>query len=606
MLPHEARSGNVVTHDISGAASEASVQVGRSDERVSAVAPKRRFIPLVYTLTHQGYSASTGLVCTGLLLQPIWPKAPLSTLPVMTFGRLILIVVTIAVLGELLHGRRWPRRPPLPGLLLITGLTCGLLVVAVSAVQHGTIRSQGAFYGYVEFVAVVMLLLVVTSLHENSWLPVLLAAAGGSLISDVQALAVGTAHASGSRLSGEFGNPNYLAYATATGTAILLAAQRIARGWWRGAGIVILLLPFTALALTYSRTGAVILGVSIVVIVAQRTTTHRLATAATVALLMSGVAFLTYPLFQRLRTSSDYPAQADKSGWDPNAQGPIGSGPSTLANTAAGGLSVIADTRDSGVSRSIGVVRSGERVVVTFTAISAIAHLPFYFALEDNIRRNGLRQAFSHLTPVRRTLKVRWRPSGDSPDARVYFWSPARHIQFVISRITVARREALAASPTASLVNGLETRLVGSTELPIANNLERLAVASRKAAATFAIQLFLHHPLFGIGWERFDAYAAHQLGVYDPGSAHDEFLSVAAELGIPGVFCVFLCGAGLALRLKRGRFTRVQTVALPPLTGALIGLFFIDAVVTPAVVLPLAATIGVLFTQSRPAIAHRD
>lgn len=566
---------------------------------------RRRPAALVEEPSPDRCRVTISLICVGLLLQPIWSKAPRSTLPVLTFGRITLIVATLALLAELLHRRRLPLQPPLPGLLLIAGLICGLAVVGASAVQHGTIHSQGAFYGYAEFVAVVILLVLVASRDEGSWLPLLLAAAGGSLASDAQALVTGLANASTARLSGEFGNPNYLAYATATGTAILLGAQLVARAWWRAVGLVILALPLTVLALTYSRTGAVILAVSIVVLAAQTPTTHRFAAAAAVALLLSGGAVLTYPLFQRLRTQSDYPAKADRSGWDPAAQGPIGSGPSKLSNTSAGELRVVANARGSGVSHPIGAVRAGERVAVTLTAISTLSRLPFHFALEDNIRGNGLRQKFAHLSPVPRRLTVRWRPRATSPDARVYFWSQSPHVEFAISRIAITKRRGHPGSRAGPLVSHLGTRLAGSTEIPTAKGFERRAVDSRSAAASFAIHLFVHHPLFGVGWERFNAYAVRRLGVYDPGSVHDQFLTIAAELGIPGVLCVLLCGVGLVLRIRRGDFTRTQLASAAPLTGALAGLFLIDAVVTPAVVLPLAATVAVLFAEGRSPVGGR-
>lgn len=58
-------------------------------------------------------------------------------------------------------------------------------------------------------------------------------------------------------------------------------------------------------------------------------------------------------------------------------------------------------------------------------------------------------------------------------------------------------------------------------------------------------KLFREHPLFGVGWEQFGTYSNRELSPQvNAGSPHDDYLRMAAELGILGVLFLVTCLTG--------------------------------------------------------------
>jgi O-antigen ligase len=553
------------------------------------------------------------------MLAPVWATPVSSAEPLLTYGRVGFLLVTGMLVYDLARARTRLAAPHLavlvrgaipglPGLVLAAGLLAGVVVTGVSADLHNTLRTAGSFFGYCELVGVILVTICILRLTPRFAMAVLAATALGSLIADATALTglQGASFGMTSRPTGPFGNPNYLAFATALAVVVMLGAQLTAPRMLRVAIFVVLPLPLAVLLLTYSRTGLIVLatGSLAVLTFALPRGRKRVLVVGVAALATVAAAAIVYPRYSELRLRADFAAALadpapDRSGWDTRAQGPITAGSARLGNPAPGVLEVMAAHAGAGVSRAVEVAKPTSRYTFTVTVHAVRSGTPFAMGLEDNTRGNGPTALMTSLSPTPQRLSVTWRPTRLSTAARVYLWAPRDGGSFAISD------PALSVAPgnprSVAHRQLLSTTLLGRPSSHSAySEQEQHFIASRLAAAKYALRLFSRHPLVGVGWERFDSFAAPVLKGSDPGSTHDEYLRIAAELGLAGLLCLAICAAGLGLgvrRLRRGSATAAQRVAVGPVVGACAGLPFINALVTPSITLTFAAAVAVLCAQ---------
>ena len=136
----------------------------------------------------------------------------------------------------------------------------------------------------------------------------------------------------------------------------------------------------------------------------------------------------------------------------------------------------------------------------------------------------------------------------------------------------------------------LDTRLQGSVyaQLDAARRqLQKRYVDSRLFAAKTSLSAFATQPLHGIGWGRFTDYAAAH-GSYGHLPTHDEYLRFLAELGAIGVLLLGWVGGVVAWALRRTAFDALGIAILGMLATGVVGLLFINGLVAPDVMLPLA------------------
>ncbi len=296
-----------------------------------------------------------------------WTSHPAPALRELTFGRIVLLVAGLLLAAEAI--RRRPRlRLPLPAVLLTAGLLAGIVVIGVSAADHGSLRSQGSFGGYDEFVLIVLLVLALTTVAPRFAMALLLATAAGALISDILALSglQGGRFGGTSRLVGAFANPNYLAFATSLGLVVMLGAARLITGRLRIAVLCTLPVMAATLLLTFSRSGLIAAGAGAISALALMISSPRvrLLLIAGVSLAAAAAAVALYPVYQHLRLRSDFATQIagglpDRSGWDPSGEGFINGG-NHLRNPSPGVLQVI-----------LGQARGGQviRLAMPFAAV---------------------------------------------------------------------------------------------------------------------------------------------------------------------------------------------------------------------------------------------
>ncbi len=551
------------------------------------------------------YWAPAVLVCGGFLLDSVWTSHPAPTVSNLTVGRIVLFAGIVLLVAEALWRRPRVRSPGLPAVLLVAGLVGGVGVIGANAALHGTLGSQGSFAGYGEFVVIVLLVLALTTLAPRFSLALLLATAAGVLISDVLALSKlqGAQFGGTSRLVGAFGNPNYLAFATALGLSVMLGAWRFVAGRMRIAILLALPVILATLVLTYSRSGliAAFAGTAAALALIGPNLRARLLIAAGAILVAAAAAVALGPAYQHLRLKSDYAFQIasglpDHSGWDPSAEGFINGG-SQLRNPSPGLLQVTLPRAITGVSYPLGMARRGGFYQLSLFLRTSQPNASVSVGMEDNYAANGPVSTSVSASRAWRAVKETWRPTADSPHARFYVWANRPGVALYLRDVTV----------TASVPNGaglgsksieriISTQLLGAqTAKQAFSGRESTFVKSRIAAARLSWKLFLEHPLFGVGWERYSFYADRELSQQiNAGSPHDDYLRMAAELGIPGVLFLLICVTAVVSRLRQGRLSPAEQVAAGTLAAAGVALFFITALETPSITLSLAAALGVL------------
>jgi O-antigen ligase len=521
----------------------------------------------------------------------------------------VLAVIAVSLVVDGLTGQEsrtwWPRRPSAQA--LAAALIAEGAVIAVNAALLGQ-NTAGALAGYLELACFGLATIVVLQRRPALGLPLLMFAAAGAVLGGVSALAGGHALSAlrgGLRLSGGYGNPNFLGFALALALPILLVPViRRSRGWAAcalGAAVIV-----AVMWLTYSRGAAVgaVAGVVTSLALMRPTVRGRLVLAAGLVAAVAVVALVGYPLYEKLRSNADFGAQGapvavDRSGWDPNASGPFSRQPSRLSNPAPGELTVTATRLGTGASFPLGPAAQGRPAQIALTVAPSGASTLVALELEDDLAGNGAANRYLRLSSPTR-VRLTWRPTADSPLARFFVWLPAG------GAVTMSRlRYREAGMPPVAIPT--QVRGHQGTANAVAVN-EARYVASREDAASLAIRLFAQHLPFGIGWQEFPSYSRARLG-FGALATHDEYLRYAAELGLPGILLLIAIGAAVIMACRRVALTDTRIAALGCVAAGAVGLVFINALEVPQLSLPLFLAVALLCTtdgraQERPVVSR--
>jgi O-antigen ligase len=546
---------------------------------------------------------------------PAWNHALTARFPILTVGRLLLIVAVLTLIAEsrrprdcVAVGRAIMSGPP--ALLLGAGALC-LLVVLVSSHTNGC-QCSGGLYGLVEMAAWALLVLVVVILRPETSVPILGAVVGGAVIAGVLALAGVRAHgevsAQTSRLLGSYGNPNFLAATQALAfPAAIAAAATVRNQLGRLAAAAAAIVLFVVNFLTYSRAGllaAICGGYLTAVLLLPRS--KRLGAGAALAVAVVAISALLYPTYTRLRTDADFGSAATAAAadgvWRTTATGLIAAGPASLERVESDGATVTTQRPDEGVSVGVGVAGPRTTYRLRFEARSLRGDVPLGYGLEDDTIGAGPRVAAAVASADWRTYSLDWRPSRLARHARAYFWLGADGA-FELRSLALSRAKT---GGRAAPATPLRPSGGGASGQRVLARAERGFVQARIGALRLAIDAFTSHPWRGIGWERFPTYAARRSGV-GPIATHDEYVRFAAELGIPGMVALLL----LALSVLWAVVSACSDGVAPALAGtvvaAAISLGFANLLETPDAALALAtAAACVVALSARRPLLRRD
>ena len=520
----------------------------------------------------------------------------------LTVGRFYLVLVAAGLLldGVAASGSRswWPRRRSAQA--LAAGLIAEGAVITVNQALLGQ-NTAGALAGYLELVCVALATIVVLERRPELAMTLLMFAGAGVVIGCLDALVTGDSLAAardGLRLSSSYGNPNFLGFAASLGLPIVLVvARRRGRAWpaWAAGAAVIL----ATLWLTYSRGAAIgaAAGVVVALALSRPTVRGRLVLAGGITAALALVAVIGYPLYENLRSHADFgahgtPVAPDRSGWDPKANGLFTRQPSHLSNPAPGELEMTTRVPGSGASFPLGFAARGLRAQIALTATPVLPGSVIAVGMEDNLRGNG--PVAGHRLIVQRTrLRLSWRPSADSPEARLYVWLPVGGT-VTLSQI---RYHESGMAPRA-----LPTQLLGQFNggRSLASINESRYIASREDAASLALNLFVHHLPFGIGWQEFPTYSARRL-TFGALATHDEYTRYAAELGLPGIVLLIAIMVVVLMASRGIALTDTRIAALACLAAGAVGLVFANALEVPQVALPMLLSAALLCATGEPA-----
>jgi O-Antigen ligase len=517
-------------------------------------------------------------------------------LPQLAVGRLCIILAIVSLCVDLWRRPGAIRFPARSESLLIVGLAGEGAVILLSIATRGH-NSAGALYGYLEMASVAIITLVVAQARPRMHLPLLVCAAIGALLGSLDALVFGHSLAAlkgeSLRLAGHYDNPNLFGFAGSLAVPIFLTLAIRSRRW-RAAWLLMGVITLMALCLTYSR-GAILgagMGVIASISLTRSEGRRRLQVGIAGCLLFGALAAVAYPVYEQLRTKADFGSSVeanapDLSGWDSGAQGLIGSGPSRLSNPDRQALSITATKADEGASIPLGEALVSRHYLLTFLASSPVKGIELAYGLEDNLLGDGPATRAVLLTPVPRRFVVTWTPTRNASHARAYIWLPLGG-KVTLSRFGFGRA-------TKARLGLLPTQLLGRVNTFAAS--ESHFVHSREDAAHLAFDLFVQKPLTGIGWQQFTSYSATRLH-YGPLASHNEYLRYAAELGLPGLLFLFLIIATVATSAIRIPPTDVRVAAAACVVSGAVGLFFVNALETPNISLPLFVSAALICTGS--------
>jgi len=561
------------------------------------------------------FRRSAAVLVLMALCGPIW-NVILVALPgaSLTVGRGLIALGAVLLA---LDARRAPR--PLPAVPRAVWLLLGALAAlwawaAASAVGWGC-GCAGELAGLGELVAVTALAAALATFEPRVRPALVLAIVAGAALTAIMTLAgvdglsAGTRSPSPdlARLSGPYGNPNFLAFALAFAIPAALAACRACEPRLRIALRVALVLVAVVLLLTYSR-GALLAAAAgaVVVLVLARPARSRARRQAIAGIALAAVAAaVAYPVFVQERREASSVALGeelraqDRSGWDASTQGLIPGEPTRMSNPSPGVLAVRTDGPGRGVSRRLGPARAGGTYELRFEARAASGTSALRFGLEDNTLGNGPAVAATTLDEGWRALRLRWRPTADSPSARLYVWAPAAGDGFELRAVmTIAR-----APGEPDVTTAHSTALLGTRADEVQAQRERLDardVRTRRVGVELSLDAFASQPLRGIGWGRFVAYSgAHS--EFNRLPTHDEYLRFLAELGIVGVALLALAGLAVATALRGGGPLDVMGIALlGMLVTGVVGLVFVNALSIVAIAAPLGIAAALACARAGP------
>ena len=473
-------------------------------------------------------------------------------------------------------------------------------------------RRQGG--GLFEFTVIGLLAVVAVGFEPRLRGSALIAALSGLTLAAALALAgVGAINSgtvdltdTGGRLSGSYGNANELGLAAALGLPIALAYISAPGRRRFLLGGVIAILTVT-LVLTYSRGGIIAAGVGVLMLALweARASRRRLAAILACAVLVAAAGAGLYSVFKQHRESASFVAvpvvlkplgQRDVSGWDARALGPIPAGPSRLGN-GEDGITVRGSRPGEGVSFRWGEAAPGRTYVLTFSARARRPGSRLEYALADRVAGGGTRASVA-LGRRRRRFSLAWHPGIEAPHASFYFWQPDRPADFALAGARVTERQGdavLGAVVAPDRLRGSVYAHLGSD----ASRLEKRYVESRLDAARLAWRAFRSAPIGGIGWSSFPAYSAERAD-YGRLAAHDQYLLVAAELGLIGLVFMGLLLTAPIVAARRAPGDRPTAAAIGLLASAATGMLFVETFASPQISVPIALAAAVLCARPRP------
>jgi O-antigen ligase len=533
----------------------------------------------------------------------------------LTVGRVAAIAFGALLAADLLRQRPSRFRPDGPTAMLVAGYV-GLCLWAFLSAKTVGCNCEGKAGGLFELTVVGLLAVVAIGFEPRLRDSALLAAFGGAVLASALALGgVGAINSgavdltdTGGRLSGSYGNANELGLAAALGIPVALAylvvAGKRAR-WVLLGGIGVLGL---ALALTYSRGGIIAAGVGVLALALwdARASRRRLVLTFAAALVAVAVAGVLYSFFENRREDASFAPppvalrdldQRDVSGWDSRALGPIPNGPSRLRN-GEGGI-VVRGRSGEGASFRWGEALPGHTYILSF-AVGATGTPPgsrIAYALADRVAGGGVAGS-ARLGRDRRTLSLLWRPRIRAPHAALFLWQPDTRAAFAVADAQVTERVGGAEAGTVFA----PSRLRGSVYAHLtsdATKLEDRYVESRLDAARLAWRAFRSAPVEGIGWSTFPAYSAKRAD-YGRLAAHDQYLLVAAELGLIGLTFLALLLAAPILGARRSPPDRATAAAIGLLAAAVAGMVFVETLASPHLAIPIALAAATLTARLRP------
>jgi hypothetical protein len=534
----------------------------------------------------------------------------------LTVGRVAALCFGVLLAADLLRERPRRFRPDLPTAMLVIGFIglCGWAFLSAKTVGC---NCEGKAGGLFELTVIGLLAIVAIGFEPRLRDSALLAALAGATLAAGLALAgVGAINSgtvdltdTGGRLSGSYGNANELGLAAALGIPVALAYLVVAgkRARWALLGVIAVLV--LALALTYSRGGIVAAGVGVLALALweARGSRRRLGLAFAAALIAVAVAGVLYSFFENRREDASFAPppvalraldQRDVSGWDARALGPIPRGPSRLRNGGDG--IVVRGRRGEGASFRWGEALPGHAYVLSFS-VAAAGTPPgsrLAYSLADRVAGGGV-AASTRLGPERRTVSLMWHPRIRAPHAALFLWQPGARAGFAVADARVTERAGGTEIETAFAPSHLRGSVYAHLTSD-ASQLEDRYVESRLDAARLAWRAFRSAPVEGIGWSTFPSYSAKRAD-YGRLAAHDQYLLIAAELGLIGLAFLGLLLLAPILGARRSTPDRATGAAIGLLAAAAAGMVFVETLASPHLAIPIAMAAAVLTARLRPA-----
>lgn len=557
------------------------------------------------------FRAARGGLVTAAFLAPFSATHLIGSL---TVGRAAAILFAVLLSVDVMRHR--PRRFhfDLPAVLLVAGYVGLSAWILVNMAAIGC-NCYGKAGGFLEFATIGVLSLVALSVEPRLRGPALGAVLAGTVLAAALALlGVGALNSgtvdltrTGGRLSGTYGNANELGFATALALPIALcfllgARDRAARSLLAAAAIVLAV----ALALTYSRGSIITAGAAVVAIGCwqARGSRRRLAIVAGATVLAVVLAGGLYSVFQRGREEASFEAvpvslrglsSRDLSGWDSRAMGPIPAGPSALAN-GSGGIFVRGDRPGEGVSIRWGEAMAGSDYTLRFRARSIGPGGRLRFALGDSVRVAGGARGEATVRARWRTFSLRWHPRLRAPHASAYLWGAGKLSAFELTDVRLLAREPGGRRRVLVIPTKLRGSIYGHLTSAAARA-ETRYLHSRLDASREALRAFRSAPVWGIGWQTFPSYADERLH-YGPLAAHNQYLAIAAELGIIGLLLVAILFAAPVLGLRRNGSSEPDPAPIAVLAAALVGVVFVEALSVPQLSIPIAIAAAIVCRSS--------
>lgn len=549
------------------------------------------------------------------LAGPLWPTY-VGSLERLTVGRILLVLLALAVLRDFVVTRGGRTRPPWAVGALLAPLVALALWTGLSAVLWGQ-ATAGVAQGFAELVALVGLTAVVGSYASSRWaLATLGAAAAGVLAgaalaaADVRDLhaAVYAASDSVGRLEGVYGNPNFLGFAIALALpAVIVGVVRL-RGPRRWVALLATAALIVMLLETFSRGSllAAAFGAPVALWLAlRRRPPRRVAVIAGLVVPIVAAAVILSPHYRDQREQANFgPAATTKQAatkqagppgdWSSTAAGPITVAGAVLGNPPPRGMVVVPDRSGQGVHGTIGRAQSDARAGLRFSVL-AQTRAPVHWRVDGPTRPVARGTVVVDQTP--QVVRAAF-PAHRGERYRAFFWID-RVVAFAVLDMTLSERRPGEATTTRPVSTVLPDPSPDTAALEADYN------RSRWSAARLALAAWTDHPLRGTGLGRFPAYAAAH-DRFGPIPTHNTYLQVLAELGLLGALLLAAAIAVVVLSLRGGRSPApLRAVLVGTITAGAVNLLFINGLAAPGTAMPLILALGFAAAWAGPAPAGR-